>query len=93
MAVKATDQRRWNDLLAKNDDPYESAVLRYAEDWANLMERGLSEGEELEDIARYCSYQVDTEGLTGFMFMLAVDMLIEFWEHGEQLAQWRTKTR
>jgi len=60
----------------------------YAESWANLMEKHISEGEELKDIASKSSYEADTEGITGFMYGAAVQVLSWSWVHGEELRKW-----
>lgn len=76
------------DWRAKNSDPYGGACFTYAETWANLMELGLSQGEKISDIAKQLSHDADTEGITGFMYGMAVSILSQCWVHGEELRRW-----
>lgn len=71
-----------------NRDPYGSAVYRFLERWADLMEQKIKEGYELKDIAKQCEHEADIEGITGFMYGAAVSVLSQVWEHGEQLRVW-----
>lgn len=34
------------------------------------------------------SHDADTEGITGFMYGCAVNILAHVWEHGEELRRW-----
>jgi hypothetical protein len=70
------------------DCAYGSAVFKYAEAWANLMEAQMAEGAKLADIAKDTSHRADTQGITGFMYGMAVSILTKHWEHGEQLRRW-----
>ena len=45
----------------------------------------MSEGQKLEDIAKKASHEADTDGLTGFMYGCAVNVLAGVWKHGEAL--------
>ena len=86
--MKIIDQKAWDKCVKNNPDPYGSAVIRYAEAWANLMESEIAAGKEIPDIARMTSHEADTEGITGFMYGCAVQILSQCWEHGEQLRRW-----
>lgn len=86
-----TGEEAWKRCVAaQGDDAYGLAVCDYAERWADLMEpvvdeRGL---EHLPDIADSTSHEADTEGITGFMYGCAVQMLARFWIYGEGLRRW-----
>jgi len=86
--MKLKDRDQWEQGLAKNQDPYGSAVYRYAEAWADLMERETGKGVTLADCAERTSHEADTEGITGFMYGCAVGILSHVWEHGEELRRW-----
>jgi hypothetical protein len=75
----------WND---NNTDLYGSAVIRYAEMWARLMQAGIDGGAALEGIAEETGDAADTEGITGFMYGAAVHCLATCWVHGDQLRKW-----
>ena len=52
------------------------------------MEARLAEGATIADISHETSRTADTEGITGFMYGAAVDLLARHWEHGEELRLW-----
>jgi len=79
------DEDGWNESLSNNQDLYGMCGHRYAARWANYMEKAMAEGSKLEDIAEQTSYDADLEGITGFMYGCAVDILSHVWVHGEAL--------
>ena len=89
--MEVKDIKVYEDWKANNTDPYGSAVFRYAERWANLMEEKITEGYKLEDIAESTSHQADIEGITGFMYGAAVSILSQCWQYGEELRKWHNK--
>ncbi len=78
----------WLKGLDNNQDPYGRATYVFAEQWADLMESRILEGENLSDMASRTSHDADTDGITGFMYGCAVSTLSAVWEHGEALRQW-----
>ena len=74
-----------------NSDPYGSAGIRYAENWAVLMENEMAKGKTVADVADETSRLADTEGITGFMYGCAVSLLARCWIHGEELRIWHNK--
>lgn len=82
------DQNAWISTCEANTDFYGGGVIRYAEQWARLMEVRISNGEQLQAIADECSHLADTEGITGFMYGCAVSILSKVWIHGEELRKW-----
>jgi len=89
--MKVKDIKAYDEWKANNTNPYGSAIFRYAEKWANLMEERLTKGEKIEDIAKELSHKADTEGITGFMYGCAVSILSQCWEYGEELREWHNK--
>lgn len=88
MQIIPEKQVEYKVYTAKNSDPYSHAVVTYTERWAELMEKAISDGEKLEDIAENLSREADTEGITGFMYGCAVSALASFWIHGNRLRRW-----
>ena len=78
----------WEKGLSVNTNPYGRGVYDYAEKWADLMEKGISDGKQLPDIAGALSHEADTDGITGFMYGCAVNILAHVWVHGETLRKW-----
>mgnify|MGYP003147971575 CR=1 FL=1 len=86
--MEFSDKEFFEDQKERNTDPYGSCVIRYTEGWADLMEAQMKEGKKLEDIAAEASHTADTEGITGFMYSIAVAVLSECWTYGEELRKW-----
>lgn len=88
MKVIESKVEEYNKEREINNDPYGSAILRYADYWATLMEKEIDEGKSISDVAKSLSREADTEGITGFMYGSAVGHLSYFWQHGEELRRW-----
>lgn len=87
--MKVSDESAWQKWRENNTDGYGSAVIRYAERWADVMEKRMREaGAPLGKVAKQASHDADTEGITGFMYGAAVAVLATSWEHGEELRRW-----
>src|SRR3990167_2101917 len=82
------DEEGWRKSVEVNTDGYGSAVMRYAERWARIMEGRMANGETVEDCADTASHLADSEGITGFMYGCAVAILAKVWVHGEALRRW-----
>lgn len=87
-ALSLRDAARWGTWVDANQTPYGAACVAYAERWARLMAARMQAGETLEACAEAMSHMADTEGITGFMYGVAVQMLAECWVHGEALRRW-----
>lgn len=81
----------WQNYVSKNADGYGRAIIEYAARWAALMEQRMAAGESLETCADPTSDEADVDGITGFMYGCAVQVLAECWRHGEQLRRWHNK--
>lgn len=87
--MNVVDKEKYDDWKNKNSDPYGSYIFRYAERWADMMEIYLEDKEvKVKDIAKKTSHDADTEGITGFMYGMAVSVLARCWAHGEELRKW-----
>ena len=89
--MKVNDIKDYEDWKAKNTDEYGACVFRYLENWANMMEEEINQGKNLEDVAKELSFKADTEGITGFMYGCAVNILSQCWIYGEELRKWHNK--
>lgn len=83
-----SDPEGWRKAVAANTDDYGSGVIRYAEKWARLMEGRVAAGDTLEACAEKTSHLADDEGITGFMYGCAVNILSQVWIYGDQLRRW-----
>jgi len=80
-----SDYAAWRE---KNADPYSRRCFTYAEEWAALMEAQLAQGKSVESCAKECAQAADYDGITGFMYGMAVTILSRCWVHGEELRRW-----
>lgn len=74
-----------------NKDGYGGRVISYAKEWAMAMQVEIAAGKKLKDIAQQTSSDADYDGITGFMYGAAVQMLSQCWKHGEELRKWHNK--
>lgn len=89
---KIRNQEAWDNWVAKNlDDGYGQAVIRYCRNWARLMEKLLEDGFDIAYAAQETRNEADYEGISGFQFGKAVQVLSECWIHGEALRQWHNQ--
>lgn len=93
----------WNEYKEKNTDSYGGRCVSYAEEWARLMQYELAKVTKgfqwtetalisaFSTIAERTSREADYDGITGFMYGCAVNMLSQCWEKGEMLRKWHNK--
>lgn len=84
----------WDNFVEVNSkDGYSSCVVRYAEYWAKFMQYLMAkhEGVTVAQIADKASHAADIDGITGFMYSCAVNVLSHVWKHGEELRKWHNK--
>lgn len=86
--IELSNADGWNKFKKLNTDPYGGACVRYAEDWAKLMQVEFAAGKKIVDCAKQTSHDADYDGITGFMYGCAVSMLSQCWKHGEALRLW-----
>lgn len=89
--MKLKNEQEYNDWKAKNADSYGRCCFLFAETWADAMESAIAKGETIRDCADRISHEVDNRpgfGITGFMYGMAVSILSQCWEHGEDLRKW-----
>ena len=91
MRVLEGKETEYQNGKAKNKDFYGAGIFRYAENWADLMEKEMADGKDIIDIADRTSHEADTEGITGFMYGAAVAILSSCWAHGEKLRVWHNR--
>ena len=92
MKIKDGEEKDYQDWKDKNRDPYGTEIFRYAESWADMMEKSINPYEDIQDkinsIAKKLSHDADTTGITGFMYGAAVKVLAFAWLYGEELRKW-----
>ena len=74
---------------------YGEMVYTFAERWAELMEKDIELSDDpakaIEENANKREREADTDGITGFMYGYAVNILAQCWEYGEILRRWHNK--
>ena len=96
MKIVKGKEQEYKDWYEKNSDPYGRACFTYAERWAEMMEKEIDESKEnamkvIVDNAEKLRHEADKEGITGFMYGIAVRILSLYWEYGECLRKWHNK--
>ena len=96
MTIKEGMNESYNKGKENNRDPYGKAVYTYLERWADLMEEEINSSDKSpEEVIPECadelSHDADTEGITGFMFGVAVNILSNVWKYGEILKKWHNR--
>ena len=79
MKIKKGTEEAYKNWYDKNLDPYGHACFTYAERWAEMMESKINESESAEkaivEHAESLSHEANEEGITGFMYGVAVEIL------------------
>lgn len=84
--MKIKDEKKWASYVKGNTDAYGSAVLEYAQCWADAMEASMASGERLFHIAEKCEPQ--GHGISGFQYHAAAITLRDVWEHSVEFIAW-----
>lgn len=79
--------KMWQSWVDANHDDYGAATIRYARDWARLMESVVAAGIPVSECAERLSHVADIDGVSGAMHGFAVSMLAQAWIHGPALAE------
>lgn len=96
MKILAGKEKEYKDWYGKNSDAYGRACFTFAERWAEMMEKEIENSTDhplnvISENAKRLSYEADTEGITGFMYGCAVNILSQCWVYGENLRKWHNK--
>lgn len=89
MKIKPGAETLWQSWVDANQDFYGKGTMDYARSWAELMEVEIAGGKGLCEAVKDTRFKATPEGITGYMFGMACQMLIQAWEHGDQLEKWR----
>ena len=95
MKILEGKEKEYKDWYDKNSDRYGRGCFTYAEKWAELMEEEIDKSESAEkaifENALNLSYVANEEGITGFMYGVAVCILSSCWKYGDILNKWHNK--
>lgn len=86
------DETKWQEGISAQTEELGRGIYLYAEYWARLMQKKMSEDSKMEEIADECSSKADIPcGMSGFSYGCAVSILAQCWKHGEELRRWHNK--
>lgn len=89
--AKGKEQEYLQIRAQNNMDFYGAGIIRYLETWASMMEKEIADGVPVAQAAQSTQYKADKQGITGYMYGCAVNILSGFWEYGEELQQWHNQ--
>lgn len=83
----------WDHFVEVNSkDDYHNGIVTYARRWAKYMQYLMQKHNmSLIDIVDNASDASDIEGVTGYMYRRAIDILSNCWKYGEELSKWHNK--
>lgn len=81
----------WDNFVEHNfKDGDRARMVRYAKYWAKFMQYLMAkhEGVKVAQIADKASHAAAIDGINGFIYDSAVNLLSLFWKYGEELRKW-----
>lgn len=80
------DSKLWLEALNVNQDNlYGSGITRFAGRWATLTEQKIVAGMSFAEAVAAAEDEADDNGITGFMYNKAVQLLSRVWSYGDAL--------
>lgn len=89
--IKPEMREKYLTAFARNDDPYGRRCFTFAEGWAAKMEAEIRSRSDQDPaavicaVAEQCASDEDTDGISGSMYGVAVQILADAWVHGPAL--------
>ena len=83
-------EKIYDDWKKDNQDAYGKECFKFAEDWAELMEKEIDKENDIKKVLKEkaletrmqaTNYRVETD----FMFAVASNILVKCWEYGKYL--------
>lgn len=98
MKILAGKEEEYQNLRDLNDTPITKGIFVYAELWAELMEKEISQSDNpmntiAENATRLSFYSASSEGVLGLVCVSALSVLSEYWEYGDCLKKWDSERR
>lgn len=89
--LELSDPEGWQKSREANGDSYGKCALDFAEGFAKLMQKDISNGKTVAQAYNDNQYKMGFLGITGFMFGAAVSTLTQTWKYGEELRRAHNK--
>ncbi len=86
-------RQEWQEIVNINSNKeYGECVVTYARRWAKFMQYLMNNHDKrVTEVASNASFASDIDGITGFMYGVAVGILSDYWKYGEELRKWHNK--
>ena len=90
MKILAGMEKIYDDWKNDNQDAYGKECFKFAEDWANLMEKEIDKDNDIKKVLKEKALETRMQATkyrlcTEFMFAVASNILVKCWEYGKYL--------
>ena len=90
MKILAGMEKIYDDWKNDNQDAYGKECFKFAEDWANLMEKEIDKDNDIKKVLKEKALETRMQATnyrfeTDFMFAVASNILVKCWEYGKYL--------
>ena len=90
MKILVGMEKIYDDWKNDNQDAYGKECFKFAEDWAELMEKELAKDNDIKKVLKEKALETRMQATnyrlcTEFMFAVASNILVKCWEYGKYL--------
>lgn len=90
MKILAGMEKIYDDWKKDNQDAYGKECFKFAEDWAELMEKEIDKENDIKKVLKEKALETRMQATnyrlcTEFMFAVASNILVKCWEYGKYL--------
>ena len=90
MKILVGMEKIYDDWKNDNQDAYGKECFKFAEDWAELMEKEIDKGNDIKKVLKEKALETRMQATnyrlcTEFMFAVASNILVKCWEYGKYL--------
>lgn len=90
MKILVGMEKIYDDWKNENQDAYGKECFKFAEDWAELMEKEIDKDNDIKKVLKEKALETRMQATnyrlcTEFMFAVASNILVKCWEYGKYL--------
>ena len=90
MKILVGMEKIYDDWKNDNQDAYGKECFKFAEDWAELMEKEIDKDNDIKKVLKEKALETRMQATkyrlcTEFMFAIASNILVKCWEYGKYL--------
>jgi len=90
MKILVGMEKIYDDWKNDNQDAYGKECFKFAEDWAELMEKEIDKDNDIKKVLKEKALETRMQATnyrlcTDFMFAVASNILVKCWEYGKYL--------